>query len=233
MFNNRVSRYRLMALLMLVVLVLFGLGAGDLATRALAASTYRASAVISDSTELGDPCGLKSDGTTSYDDGVACVDNYVLNGGVWRLQTPSPRACSPAVRKFTLVLGPSAGDCTGSCCVAPDPAFGGAPLNLCGSNVVSGQIQASALFSNGPNRGTGMTVYIPTDPPTYANYGFELDYQQYLTVIRVSSTERIVTTDNASPLVDLYTIVPLKGGGWTKGMWLGTFSVPCRITVKI
>src|SRR5690348_7742592 len=79
-FNDRVRRCRLTALLVLAVLVLFGLGAGHLATRALAAAPAPIPAIAVFGDRSGD--GLLSDGGGRYEtDPNHCVWSRVSPPG--------------------------------------------------------------------------------------------------------------------------------------------------------
>jgi hypothetical protein len=231
MFNHSVSRYRLTAHLVLAVLVLFGLGAGHLATRALGApaSQVPASTVFRDDLAVG----LKSDGLNGglYENGQACVVDLVDTGGNANLTTPGITRCS-AQRSFQLDLG------TTLCSLAPvrdlfDPLDPQRELNLCGSpNTVYGQVVIGSLFGN--RKLTGMGVYFSMDPTYVAGVSrsasFLLDYGP--SVQRNgggdSATTRTVTADVAY----LFQYIPSQTGHYPTRKLLGTVSVPCSITVR-
>jgi hypothetical protein len=229
-FNDRVRRCRLAALLVLAVLVLFGLGAGHLATRALGAqgATSFARADFRD----GSNDRLLSDDGRDYVHGENCVENTVLTRGLWRLTTHT-EACSQPPRFFKLELVPV--DYTGDGSEEPNSVYGTNALEIGQSDDVYLQIKAHPFSREADTTGKSETnVYIRTEAggtPGGTGTMFRLRYKQALTVRREGpANERTLTTDppSGSPAdptladADLYRYNPTR----PYETWRGTFRVP-------
>jgi hypothetical protein len=207
--------------------MLFGLGAGHLATGALPASKTPAKTRIND--RVNDL--LRSDGGGWYVNGFNCVVDLVDGGGNASLQTPGTTGCS-SPRNFQLNLG-------NTLCgqqVLDQYYFPSDPskrqLNLCGSaNTVYGALNIGTLFAN--RFQGGMALYFSLDPGyVYTNRpaSFLLDYSGSVridTTVAQTATTRTVVADTAV----LFQFVPSQTGHFPTRVKLGTVNVPCSITV--
>jgi hypothetical protein len=236
-FNDEVRRYRLRLLLVLAVLVLFGLGAGHLATRALGVGgSTPASALFAD----GAAYGLQSDGGGAYvDDAIAslsqCVSSVVLAGGrgTWKLGTPY--YCSNAVRSFRLVLfggvRPDGTPLSGQ--LYPSSGHGSNPLNLSGSTNVWGNLATNAFTSTPDQGANAMAVYIKTAAAEPLAFVLAYKYRFQIAPYGPGSNTRTVSTPSTfgSAEAELYQFPPQNSPGPNFPVLVGTFNVPCSITI--
>jgi hypothetical protein len=228
MFNDRVRRYLLTTLLVLAVLMLFGLGAGHLATGAIPASKTPAKTRIND--RPGDT--LRSDLGGWYVDGINCVVDLVDGQGTASLRTPGSRGY-PGPRNFQLNLGNTlcGQQVFDQYYSTPDPSK--RQLNLCGSaNTVYGALNIGTLFAN--RFQGGMALYFSLDPGYVYNNNrpasFLLDYSGSVridTTVGQTTTTRTVVADTAV----LFQYFPSQTGNFPTRVKLGTVNVPCSITV--